>query len=105
MHPATAVRTNTTKVIQNAGPGIVVPPTLPICPLTYAKSAMSMANTMRVMRHPRKETRDATRTTVRCVEKERSKATRITAAAIGWIMRPRVQELPTVYPPIVAWYA
>jgi hypothetical protein len=33
---------------------------------------------------------------VRCVEKERSNATKITAAAIGWIMSPRVQDLPIV---------
>jgi hypothetical protein len=96
MHPATAVRINTTKVIQNAGPGIVLPPMLFICPLTYTNSAMSMANTIRVKRHPRKATREATRTTVRCVEKERSHATRIAAAAIGWITSPRVQELPMV---------
>jgi len=96
IHPATAVKINTTSVIQNAGPGIVLPPMLFICPLTCANRAISMAKMMSVKRHPRKDTRDATRTTVGCVEKERSNATKITAAAIGWITSPRVQDLPIV---------
>jgi hypothetical protein len=67
--------------------------------LTLAKRAMSMAKAMRVRRAPRKESKDATRVTVRWVDKESAKANRIIAAAMGWMISPRVQELPITWPP------
>lgn len=76
-----------------------------ILALTLAKRAMSIAKTIRVKRAPRKESKEATRSTVRWVEKESSQANRMIAAAMGWITRPRVQELPIIWPPTSVEYA
>lgn len=76
---------------------------------TYAKSAISTANAIRVISAAKNETRDATSVTVVCVEKERRNATKVAAVATGWMARPRVQELPMVTsleaPWTVTWYA
>jgi len=75
---------NETKVIQNAGAVLVVKVALrnfPTSRLTNAKSAISIANAMRVMSAARNDARDARRVTVRCVEKERRRAVNDTTAA------------------------
>lgn len=53
--------------------------------LTNAKSAMSIANAMRVISAARKERIDASNVMVMCVDMEQMRATKVTAAADGGI--------------------
>lgn len=86
VQPARTNRMNEAKVIQKAGAVLVVKFELakfPTSCLTNAKSAMSMANAMRVRVAARNETRDAKRVTLMWVEKERRRAMNDTMAADG----------------------
>lgn len=86
MQPARSKRINEANVNQNAGAVLVVKvelSKLPTCCLTRAKSAMSIANAIRVRAAARKDVREARRVTVMWVERERRRATNDTAAAKG----------------------
>jgi len=74
-----------TKVNQKPGPVIVRARSskLSISCLTNASNAMSIANAIRVIVAARKDMSEARSVTVRCVERERSRATKATAAATG----------------------
>ena len=84
VQPARSKRINAANVIQNPGAVLVTKVELPKVPtfcLTKAKSAMSIANAMRVRTAARKDTREARRVTVIWVEKERRRATNDAMAA------------------------
>jgi len=99
VHPARSNKIKDANVSQKPGPVMVFAPALLsffICCFTYAKSAMSMENAMRVMSAARKDANDESNVTVICEDKDSRRATKVTAVATGWTASPRVQELPMV---------
>ena len=83
VHPPSKRRIKDTNVNQNAGAVSVfkpVPISFTAC-LTSASSVMSMAKAISVINAARKDTKDAARVTVMCVEKDMRKAMNVTPVA------------------------
>jgi len=106
VQPATRSKINEAKFNQNPGAVVVFDWTLGSfstwC-LTKTNKAMSMANAINVMSAARKEVKEDNNVKVTCVEKDRRKATNITAVATGWTARPRVHEGPMMTPRLLSW--
>jgi len=99
VHPASNSKMKDTNVSQKPGAVLVFESMLVsffISCFTNAKSAMSIANAMRVIRAAKNDIIDASNVSVMWVDKDRIRAMKATPAATGWTASPRVHELPIV---------